>query len=393
MNKKLLVLALASAFVAPAAMADVTISGAVFMGPKFGTTTDGTSATAAGNTVATPLGSAGHGASSLHTAYSLMNINSTEDIGDGNKVIYNLQMDLGGHTEGGNNITIRNTSLGMAGGWGSLNFGVNEHIYERYMYLSDAIDVAAGPGSNLWILGSPGYGVIFNNGGLAAGQAGFYRRTGNSMWYDSPDIGGFTFGVGQTLNAYSTGATKPSVTSMGAQFKPADMPFYVNVAFEKHKDMMGLNVISAGNGGTGSDDTAFQFGGGATFGDISLFARFESLKYKSDGAATVTQYKRDATLIGGRYNLSTGYVGAQVAMAADGKISCTAAVANCNANESGAVLMSLVYAHNLSKQTQLLVVGSMMNNDALASYAAVGGAGGGVGSDSKVLAAFLKHSF
>ena len=392
MNKKLLVLALAGAFVAPAAMADVTISGAVFMGPKFGTTTDGTAAGQA-NAVAASNGAAGRGASSLHTAYSLMNINSTEDIGDGNKAIYNLQLDLGGHTEGGSAVTIRNTSLGLAGGWGSFNMGVNEHIYERYMYLSDAIDVAAGPGSNLWILGSPGYGVIFNNGAIGGGQAGFYRRTGNSMWYDSPDIGGFTFGIGQTLNAYSTGATKASVTSMGAQFKPADMPFFVNVAFEKHKDMFGLSVISAGNGGTGSDDTAFQFGGGANFGNISLFARFESLKYKSDGAAAVTQYKRDATLIGGRFNLDTGYIGAQVAMAADGKISCTAAVANCNANDSGAVLMSLVYAHNLSKQTQLLVVGSMMNNDALASYASVGGAGGGVGSDSKVLGAYLKHSF
>lgn len=410
MNKKLLVLAIAGALVAPAAMADVTISGTINMGPVWGSSTDGTSS-AAGNSITGALGAIttatdarlGYSNTGLTSNYSNVNLNSTEDIGDGNKVVFNAQLDFSNtgstvhDTDGA--LRQRNTFMGFEGGWGSLRLGINEHIYERYMYQSDVLDGAAGIGGNLQMLGTPGGGVFDarNQGNCSAtsGCSGFYRRTSNSIWYDSPDIGGFTFGIATTLNAYQgqKADTKPGVLSMGGQFKPADMPFFVNIAYERHKDMFGLNAYTGQTTGTSSTDTGFQVGGGVNVGDLGLFARFEMLKYKTEGQTTgLGEYKRDAIWLGAKYALPTGYVALQIGMANDGKCSNVNGGA-CNASDTGSTMLSGGYAHNLSKQTQLLFIGSLTNNDQYANYINIGSPVSARGSDGKSIALLIKHSF
>jgi hypothetical protein len=225
---------------------------------------------------------------------------------------------------------------------------------------------------------------------------------------------------------------------MGAQFKPADLPFFVNAAFERHKDMFGLQQITgvangnvfntpgadgilgtaddgiggglqtAGSSGTGSTDTGLQIGGGVTFGDITIYARYEQLKYKTDGlTAQVNEYKRNATWLGLKYALPTGYATIQLGMAGDGSVSCgagfgtagTAATNStfgraCNANATGATMITGGYGHNLSKQTTLLFYGSITNNDSLASYVNIGSPPGvGPGSDGRSFAVLVKHAF
>ncbi len=413
MNKKLLVLAIAGALVAPAAIADVTISGTINMGPGWGSVGDAT-ATSQANSIVRGGGQQGFSNTGLTSNYSNVNLNSTEDIGDGNKVVFNAQLDFSNtgstvhDTDGA--LRQRNTFMGFEGGWGSLRLGINEHIYERYMYQSDVLDGAAGIGGNLQMLGTPGPGVFDarnqGNCGPTAGCAGFYRRTSNSIWYDSPDIGGFTFGVAMTLNAYQStqAGTKPGVLSMGAQYKPADMPFFVNIAYERHKDMFGLNAITGNlqpdgvtsNGAaTSSTDTGLQLGGGVTLGDLGLYARFEQLKYKSNGGtlAGLNEYSRNAIWLGGKYNVPTGYVGVQVGIAEDGSCKMISGGA-CNANDTGAMMFSGGYAHNLSKQTQLLFYGSVTNNDQFGRYYNIGSPGfGRVGADGRSIALLIKHSF
>lgn len=403
MNKKLLVLALAGAFVAPAAMADVTISGTINTGPVWGSSSDAT-ATGTSNSITSSTTAKGWSTLGLTSNYSNINLNSTEDIGDGNKVVFNYSFDVSNtgsavHDTSGS-LRSRNSFIGFEGGWGSLRMGINEHIYERYMYMSDTLDGAAGIGGNLQMLGTAGYGNVFQNGNstcsATSGCQGFYRRSGNSIWYDSPDISGFTFGLAMGLNAYqaSNTGTKPTFLSMGAQFKPADLPFFLNVALERHKDFFGLDGIANTNAGTGSTDTGMQFGGGFTFGDISIYARFEQLKYKTDGltGATVNEYKRNASWFGLKYALPTGYATIQIGMANDGKCS-MANGASCDATKTGATMVSGGYAHNLSKQTQLLFFGSLTNNKELASYVNIGSPSAGPGADGKSLALLVKHSF
>jgi predicted porin len=146
---------------------------------------------------------------------------------------------------------------------------------------------------------------------------------------------------------------------------------------------------------TSSTDTGLQLGGGVTLGDLGLFARFEQLKYKSNGGtlAGLNEYSRNAIWLGGKYNLATGYAALQFGVAEDGSCKRISG-ASCNANDTGSMMISGGYAHNLSKQTQLLFFGSITNNDQYARYYNIGSPGfGRVGADGRSLALLIKHSF
>jgi predicted porin len=406
MKQKLLVVALAGAFASPA-MADVTISGTVNAGPYF--TQSGDGKTGSSNAVTAASGAdalrsnQGFSQYGITSNYSNINIRSEEDLGNGLKVLFQYQVDIsqtGSPIQSTNSsLRTRNSYLGLGGGWGAVKYGTNENVYEQYLYQADPLDGAAGVGGNLQMFGSPGYGVVFDVGQGSAsasrGQAGFYRRTDQNLWYESPDFGGFTFGASYSLNAYqsSNNGTKPQVMSLGGQFKPADMPFYVNVAYERHKDLFGLNVITGQTGATESTDTGMKLQGGVMFGDLTVGAIVEQLKYKSSGGAlTITEYKRTAYGLHAKYNLPSGYIGANFGIAQDGKIEGSS---GGDADKSGATYFGLGYFHNLSKQTQIQVIGSMVQNKDNAWYILAGSSTANVapGADHRAIYLGIKHSF
>jgi hypothetical protein len=84
---------------------------------------------------------------------------------------------------------------------------------------------------------------------------------------------------------------------------------------------------------------------GYTLGDIFLFANFEQLKYNADGitvASFLNEYKRKAWSVGVKWNIATGYVGAQYIQAQDGTCSLVSG-ASCSASETGARMVGLGY--------------------------------------------------
>jgi len=397
MNKTLIALAVGAAFVAPAAYADVTLSGSINMGLAVVKSGDASSHTGNSITGAT----AGGGSitnTQVTTNYSNITIGSLEDLGGGLKLDFAFQMNPPLNNNG--TITNRNSHIGLVGdSWGGVWYGTNEQLYEAYYYTVDPLDGAAGIGGNLQMLGTPG-GSAFQNGNSGcsngSGCAEFYRRQGEAIWFDSADYAGVTFGVGVGLNAYKTSATTdgPRFITAGVQYKPAGGPFFVNVGYEKHSDFFGLNQITGVGGATSSRDTGLQIGGGVTFGDFSILARYEELDYKSNGlaGATVNEYKRSAIWLGGKMTLPTGYVGLQVGIA--DSASCSKANGSgCNADNTGAKMVSAGYFHNLSKQSQLQFIGSYTNNDTLANYINIGSPNQAPGADSKSLAVLLKHVF
>jgi len=152
-------------------------------------------------------------------------------------------------------------------------------------------------------------------------------------------------------------------------------------------------------------------GVGYTFGDIFVYGNFEYLKYKDDvdpqfGGGDLS-YKRNAFSVGGKWNIATGYVGAQFIKAFDGKCDIPAGVAaatgrpgatplaTTDCGNSGAWMLSAGYYHTLSKQTQAYIMGSYTNNGDLQFYSTAGGAGVPVNLGSAVygLTIGLKHSF
>jgi predicted porin len=432
MKKSLIALAVGAAFVAPAAYADVTLSGSINMGlalAKSGDTSNGVS----NSITPTTTGGGSLTKTQVTTNYSNITIGSMEDLGGGLKLDFAYQIIANVDNNGA--INNRNSHIGLVGDtWGGVWYGTNENLYERYFYTIDPLDGAAGIGGNLQMLGTPGYGTVFdapngnpNNCGsvdvgkavpasgipaglvtasnLPTGCAGFYRRTENTVWYDSPNWGGFTFGAYQTLSAYkSNGGTlsNPYVQGIGGKYVGPTLPIQAWIAFERHKDMNGLGVITGGALSSQSalpsstSDKGIQVGAGYTLGDIFIFANFEQLKYTADGLAAatdITEYKRNAWSIGGKWNIATGYIGAQYIQAQDGK--CTSVGGGCDAHDTGARMIGVGYYHTLSKQTQAYIMATWVNNKDLASYA-LAGAGtpnNGPGADQQAYTIGLKHSF
>jgi predicted porin len=410
MKKSLIAVAVASAFIAPAAMAEVTLSGAINLGIQVGKTNGGT---AGQSLTRTQLGS----------NYSHMDLESVDDIGGGNKVIFHYQMDISGSSsaqigQAGGAIGNRNSFLGIAGGWGAFKMGTNENVYERMMYTADPLDGAAGVGGNLTLLGTPGAGAVFQVGQGNCGPSSsvvsvggvptvvtsagncvdFYRRSDQTIWYESPNFSGFSFEIDRTLSAFKTAGANsidPTITSIGGKFQPEGAPFYVDLSYELHKDMFGLTAIAAANGtaiaGTSSKDTGIQIGAGYTIGDLGLHVRFEQLKYKEDGVVgPVDEYKRNAEWIGVKYNLPSGYVGGEVGVAQSGKTN------QGTVSDTGAKLYGLGYFHNLSKQSQLQFIYGLIKNDKKATYEQAGapeGALGVAGGTQQTFTVAIKHTF
>ena len=415
MKKTLIALAVGAAVAAPAAYADVTLSGSINAGPVIVKSGDGSTGATNSIRATGPAAERGITLTGIDTNYSNITIGSMEDLGGGLKLDFAYQ--LTANFQQGNAATNRNSHIGLTGdSWGGVWYGTNENLYERYLYTVDPLDGAAGVGGNLSILGSPGYGTVFDApAGDPRGTAGFYRRDNNTVWYDSPNWGGFTFGAYTTLSAYktNTGALQnPEIYGIGAKYVGPTIPLQLWAAAEKHKDLDGLAVItgvapgSAGGANTtnvgqsavptSTSDTGIELGGGYTLGDIFLFATFEELKYKADGltaATDITEYKRNAWSVGLKWNVATGYVGAQFIDAMNAK--CTSVGGGCNADKTGAKMVGLGYYHTLSKQTQAYVMGAYIKNDELASYGMAGGIGTPVslGAHVEALTVGLKHSF
>ncbi len=374
MKKSLIALAVAGAFAAPAAMADVTISGAIAVGPAYI------------NSGSAPGGAGSVTRTSIANNYSNINISSSDDIGNGNKVIFNYQMQT--NVSGFDTPVNRNSYIGFTGSWGTFKAGNNENVYERFMYESDPLDGAVGMGGSIQMLGhsglqGPDWFAVNNTTGDQ-----FWRRTQQTIWYTSPDINGFTFEIDQTLSAFKNVAPSlnPTITSIGGQFKPADMPFFVNASYETHKDVCNSLCVA---GGSDPKSNAWQIGGGYTLQDLTLYARYESIEYKAPGSAIGDKLEIKHYWFAAKYILPTGYVGAEFGMAPKAKVD------GADVDQTKANMISAGYFHNLSKQSQLQFIATNISNDDQANYGIGAGSGSVNGPGRKITGIYagLKHTF
>jgi len=115
MKKSLIAVAVASAFIAPAAMADVTLSGAINLGIEYSKSS---------SVGATPSLSR----TQLNNNYSHFDVESVDDIGGGNKVIFHYQVIVTPQNSTGLNNVNRNSFLGVQGGWGAFKMGTKKRV-------------------------------------------------------------------------------------------------------------------------------------------------------------------------------------------------------------------------------------------------------------------------
>ena len=375
MKRTLVALAVAGAFLAPAAaMADgsgIVLTGVVHGGLNFGEEKrDG------GTKVYERQTNIG----SFATRWEL---DGTEDLG-WSQVIFGLTVDqqFSGAARGGTNsirnnnqvsqtsLSNRNSFLGLTGGWGTVKIGQNEHRYEIQQIIQDPDPASENTFATLSFMTN--YGI--------AGLPGFTRRDAQSIWYTSPDFGGVTVNVAYITPAggkQTIGGTKidPSGVQLAAQWKS---PFGLSVygALAQYKDENGDN----------NKNQAVRLGVGYGMELFQVDAAAEQLQFKDkDGAflgAAGDKVKRTNFMVSGTLNLGQHHIRAAVNMAQKAKFN------GSTVNDSEARMFLVGYAYTLSKRTELQVNYGKVDNKAKASYNVTG-----AGNDADKFDVGIRHSF
>lgn len=401
MKKSLIALAVASAFVAPAAMAEVNVYGKVDM--AFGSTNNGAISTNQISSQVTKLGFKG-----------------SEDLGDGLNVIWQIeqQIDIDNAASGQsshNTFATRNSFAGLkSSSMGTVLMGRHDTPYKLATRGLDPFgDQLA---DNRSLMGGAGgaNGPTATNHYSNTSAAAFDGRQGNVLAYITPDMNGFTGAVAYVAGAETATAstdTKGSAWSLMGTYK-ADA-LYGALAYEVHDlGTAGTGTIVGGAAGNfaaaGTKEHAWKLGVGYTLSAFDLGFVYEKTTDNLGGAGggqtndmlagactAVGQncYGHSAYTLSGKYSFSNDDV--KLAYTAAGKLNGAAAGTDTSAKQ-----WSVGYDHNLSKTTSLYAQYTSIKNAANATYSvanygstAGGFAASAAGQSVNGFGLGLKHSF
>ncbi|HAF44450.1 MAG TPA: hypothetical protein DCK83_05790 [Gallionellaceae bacterium] len=361
MQKKLIALAIAAAFSAPAFAdnSNVSLYGKAFLNFEHVT-----------NDMKNP-GSANR----VQTNASRFGLKGGEDLGDGMKAFYQYEVQVDADGDGAASATknggfgngTRNTGVGLQGAFGQVIYGNWDTPYKTARNAIELFD-------NTTVFSA------INLMGRANGAAGknYNTRKNSALAYVSPAIGP----VGVTL-AYSpdeapVAPANKHVTSLAATLN-MDGGIYAALAYEIRND---ASV-------TTTKDTAMRLVGKYTLGDMWFGAAIERLKVNTTLTANYTQSNME---LAGQYKMGPSNIGLSYAKA--GKTS---------VDKTGASQVSLRYGYNFSKRTEVFAAYALLKNDAVNT--AVAGSGGtygfsagtaygtAAGSKSTAIGLGMIHSF
>jgi predicted porin len=355
MQKKLIALAIAAAFSAPAFAdnANVSLYGKAFLNFEHVT-----------NDKMNP-GSANR----VQTNASRFGLKGGEDLGDGLKAFYQyeVQVDADGNAGNGMGNGTRNTGVGIESGLGKVIYGNWDTPFKSARNPIELFD-------NTTVFSA------INLMGRANGAAGknYNTRKSNTLAYVSPAFGP----VGVTL-AYSpdeapVAPANKHVTSLAATLNMEE-GIYAAFAYEIRND---ASV-------TTTKDTSMRLVGKYTLGDMWFGAAIERLKVNTTLTANYTQSNME---LAGQYKMGPSNIGLSYAKA--GKT---------GVDKTGATQVSLRYGYNFSKRTEVFAAYALLKNDAVNT--AVAGSGGtygfsagtvygtAAGSKSTAIGLGMIHSF
>jgi predicted porin len=381
MKKKLLALAVAGAFVAPAAMADtanVTVYGAANVSLEM--VDNGSAGATSGTRVNKVSSNASH-----------IGFKGSEDLGGGMAAIWQLEtllaMDANGAGAGGLG-NGRNTFAGLKGdSWGQVVLGNNDSPYKSSTRRLDVFKDTIADNRSLM-------------GGIAGKSTGvsFDSRNTDSITYTSPNMSGFTLGL--QYGAAAAEAATLSANQKGSLWSVAgayDMaPLYVSAAYENHTSFMA-------GAGTQPRESSYRLGAGYKMDQIEgsfVYEKnndnFGAVAGCAGAAADSDCYGRNAWTLGGKFNIS-GSDAVKLAYTRSGEKNGGNIAAN--KNNTGANQFSVGYDHAMSKRTTVYALYTKLNNNTAASFG-LGAAATSTGAvaaiadaDPSAFAIGMKHSF
>ena len=394
MNKKLIALAIATAFAAPVAMAD---SGNVKIDGEINMSFDSTN-----GTVGAPVTSnaSNQTMSNVSSNASMVRFSGDEDLGNGMKAIWSVQTftSLGGNGNSDSASTANdafgngNSFLGLTGGFGTVRLGKFDTVFKTVGRKVDLFTNSVGDARNLTATGGGNATAGTTAGAVGTVGAGnaWDLRVANAVDYTTPALNGFQGVVAYATNAGTAGGpttantlTSTSVISVGGTYENG--PVFAGLAYERH-NLGGSTLVTA--------PTAWRLSGGYNFGDLKLVGMYQNTKDNNgtEGIATANTVASNANTasdddrnvwgLGAAYKMGSNTLKAQYYRAGDfGGLS-----------DTGANMVALGVDHTMSKRTTAYVAYARTANDtrsvggASASLSVFSATGGGHGDNAGSIA-------
>jgi len=366
MNKKLMAVAVAGIFAAPAvALAQTTIYGTVKA--EYGFASQPNSAANATR----------HDAEAFNSGASNIGFRGEEKMGGGLAAWYQCESDLqflgGGTTATSGTICDRNSALGLKGGFGNFYVGTWDSPIKRASGVTRITEETGWTGSQHITLSS------------SAGPKGFSNRYVHTFNYDTPNMGGFTgslqfTSLQATRNALETAVAEGRAIGIGGQY--AMGPLAVVAAYEKDDENRASGLTSS------SEDTAWLIGARYKFGPVTVGFTYTDLETDNGAGTTV---ERTAWNLAGEWQITpAGAIRVGYALADDLE-------GTVKKPSSGAKQYQIGYWHNLSKRTKVYGAYVKLDNDSAGVYnltaLSAGTANVFPGDSADVVAFGLFHTF
>lgn len=335
--KKILAIAIASAFAAPAfaATSNVDIGGYMNFSVDY---LDSDNATNGGNV-------------GISSNASNIFFKGAEDLGGGLKAIWQVQtyFDAGGtgnddssgssgtgnNSDLGSNVGQGNTYVGLAGGFGTVLVGKNESPFKLLSRKVDLFGNQIGDNRNLTAVG------------------GFDLRPNNQIAYTTPNMGGFSGALSYSSNLDAGAAVDNSVDVWAATGTYANGPLMLGLGYQKSNNT---------NGTAAEDAAAWRANVGFNIASFKVVAFYQD----ASDIGGVSGADRDTWGLGTAYKMGNVNLKAQYYTTDD-----LGSAAN-----TGADMWAVGADYSLSKRTTLQFAYAETDNDSAANFSAFGGGHG-----------------
>ena len=248
---------------------------------------------------------------------------------------------------------------------------------------------------------------LFGNtlGDIRNFSLGFDTRPNNTIAYASPDMSGFQVTAAYITNmtyckssgcvgslgtnvgvlgVSTSGATnKESVNGYSAAATYTNGPLFVGLGYEKHNTSRPDTKVGT-FAATAEDEKAWRLVGGYTFGDFKVTGMYED---GSDLGGTAGN-DRKVYGVGGAYKMGANTIKAQFYKAGE----------LAGVNDTDANMWSLALDHSMSKRTTVYAGYARTNNQSKAKFSAFGGGhgdnpGSATGKDPSGFTLGMIHNF
>ena len=288
----------------------------------------------------------------------------------------------------------RNSAVGFKGAFGNVWLGIWDTPFKRVYGMNNIVNQTGFSGNSFLMMG----GSTSVNDGATSGL--WSRRQRDSINYDSPKFGGFQLSVSTSSSNNATGrlttttANKPRLWSFAGTYRNG--PMSLGAGYELHKDF----DPAAGATRFAGTDKAYILSAGYTIGTVRLGASWTQQKFEPAAGQDLKVKAWNLAAdwkIAGPHGLRFGYTRADDTQGnyvgnIGGGLG-VLRVGNNGAGNTGAKLYQIHYINTLSKRTSVALGYSRLDNDRNAVYALGGVSRPLAGEDQHAFGIGIRHRF